>query len=303
MAGSSQAQPIDEPLVQRAAGELRALQEELADRGDAERAAAIAAALEQATVGMAETTRAAFLDHLLEQFPAFGQVLVEPAAPAAGGATAEQWNDPAALIARLAVLAGREPSRRREVLARLKPLVGATVPDDSLRQLQRQLALSERTAIDAGKAMELALQLIELVRRLETFVNGVWHTIGKNLGGSVPRPVVEAFAHFLAGSAAGDLTAEGRVRAELDSALATLDRRVRVLIATLRAFSQQHAEKFAPAEIQSLAAPGFLGNKARACWGKYVELCGGEDRDALEAEIAAMYVSIISRIYLEHRPA
>ena len=290
------------PLAQATAtaARLRLLATELAGRSEAERNAAIAAVVEEAAVGIPAAARGRFLDQLLEQFPAWGQVVLQPQPASGGGPTAQQWNEPAALIAQLAALAGREPQRRREILARLQPLVGAGASDSTLRRLQQQLAMSERTAVDPNRAMELTLLLIDFVRRLEQFTNGVWNTIGGKNAGAAPRPIAEAFGQFLNGANASSSAGE-HTKAELDAAIVTLDRRIRVLMATLRAFSRQHAEKFAPSEIESAADIGIFGNKAKACWEKYIQLCGGEERDALEAEIGAMYVSIISRMYLEHR--
>jgi hypothetical protein len=290
------AEPTLTPALQSLITRLGLIEADFANRAEEERRTQLTDAVRRATEQMPPGDRQAFVEQFRRQFPAWGE-MVQRNRPESGGASAEQWNDPTALIVQLATIAGKEPARRREVLAKLQAsgLVAATLPDPSLHELQKQLQLSQATAIDPLRTVDLLLSLVEFVKRLESFVNGAWNNVARGVGHPPLRPLGEAMARLLSSPMQGPMPAGARQ--EFDMGLTLLDRRVRVLIAALRASSQQHAAKFAPAEIESMIDAGFLVNKAKACWEKYTELCGGTERETLDSEMRLMQAAIIERIW------
>ncbi len=289
-----------------AAARLRLLQADLADQPATARRAAVMDELRRATADLSAADADGLLDAVAAQFPAWGRVEVEQDEAAVAVApdpeptdlrpTFEQWHDPSALIAQLSSILGADPDAHVAAQDQLRTLVGGSYPDAGLKELQRVLQLTDRhPPIDPGRATDLLMYLLDFVRRLETFVNPAWNAVARGVGGPAPKPLAEAAASFLV---AADESARTSAATDLAAAVANLRRRTRVLIATLRAFSQQHADKFAPGEIEGRAEAKLL-NKQKAYWETYVELCGGRDREMLEAEVNAMYVSIISRMYAE----
>lgn len=288
-----------------AAARVRLLQADLADQPSPARRAAVLDELRRSTADLTDREADALLDAVAGLFPAWGDAglddgeaapVVEATPAEPPGATWEQWHDPLALIEQLSSILGEDPHAHPQVQERLRSLTAGSYPDAGLKELQRVLQLTDRhPPIDTGRATDLLMYLLDFVRRLETFVNPAWNAVARGVGGPAPKPLAEAAASFLVAPNESDRTTAAT---DLAAAVANLRRRTRVLIATLRAFSQQHADKFAPGEIEAKAEAKLL-NKQKAFWETYVELCGGRDREQLEAEVNAMYLSIISRMYAE----
>jgi hypothetical protein len=279
------------------ASRLRLIQSEMADRSAAERQDYLTDEVRRATAQMLPDQQREIFDQLLEEFPSWGEV-GEPAPPAApAGIPLEQWNDPKALVEQLLLIASKDGARRREVLERIyrSGLVVFVLPAKAEETIKSKLpALPTQAKIDAWRAVEVLLMLMEFSRKLESFVSGTWSTVARGVGPASPKALGDLIARFLIASESSVLAS---LRQELEGAITLLERRARVFPATMRQFSQQHAEKFAPAEIESMVNAGFLANRNKVLWDKYVELCGGTDREHLESEVRQMQTAIIQRIF------
>jgi hypothetical protein len=279
------------------ANRLRLIQSELADRSATERQEHLTDEVRRATAQMLPDQAREFYDSLLEEFPSWGEVAEPVTPPVAPGIPLEQWNDPKALVEQLLMIASKDGTRRREVLERIyrSGLVVFVLPAKAEETIKSKLPqLPNQAKIDAWRAVEVLLMLMEFSRKLESFVSGTWSTVARGVGPASPKALGDLIARFLISAESASLPG---LRQELEGAITLLERRARAFPAALRQFSQQHAEKFAPAEIESMVNAGFLANRNKVLWDKYVELCGGIDRDHLESEVRQMQTAIIQRIF------
>ena len=291
-------QPSISRLVSMLSNRLRLMQADLADRPLVERQEILAAEVRRETHQLHPAQSRAVIDQLIREFPTWANesAATEPVAPT--GPTEEEWNNPAALIAQLAVVTGKEPARRKQVLDLLKSrgLVAATLPEKSAAALGHALQLPAQMPIDPVRTVELVLVLMDFIRKQESFILGVWSTAARGIPNTFSsRSIAEIVARYI--SLPDTHPQRASMKQELDAAITLLDRRVRVFAATLRAYAQEHSEKFAPAEIENMVTSSFLTNKNKVLWDRYIELCGGPDREHLEAEVRLMQTAIIQRIW------
>lgn len=268
-------------LTADATARLRDIYLQLSNAPAHERIDALESELIDMLSAHADDAREAVLDEVTKCFPS-----PEYTAPAEGAKPA----NPDELVEQLAqAMASMPDPRRRELLRRLS---GPTTESD----LRRRLGLAESIPLDPGREAELTSVLVEFVKRLDTFVDGVWNTLTTDRSSQPSATLKSVMAAFVV-----DDSESGTNRKEVQASLTTLDQRARILMSTIRAFARNHAERFAPSEIESMVNSGFMANKLRASWDKYVQLCGGTGPEHLEAEILTVCSDIVQRMYREGR--
>jgi hypothetical protein len=177
-------------------------------------------------------------DQLLEEFPSWGNVQEAAPPPVPTGIPLEQWNDPKALIEQLLHIASKDSARRREVLERIYRggLVTFVLPAKAEEVIKSKLpGLPAQAKIDAYRAMEVLLMLMEFSRKLESFVSGTWSTVARGIGPASPKALGDLIARFLIASESSALAS---LRQELEAAILLLERRARVFPAALRQSKQ-----------------------------------------------------------------
>jgi hypothetical protein len=271
-------------LPQLLAQRLRVIQQEMAERPPDERKRHLASEIETALQSMLPEERQEVLHRLEDYFPPWGEVPSDK--------PQETVSD---LVKRLAQMVGNDPARKQETLRVLRDhgFVVTYVPEDSVKRLRAVMGIPNDQKVDASRLMEVIALYAQFVLPLDEFAHNAWrdYTPGKN---ELRKPIKDASVRYL--GFVGLSESEPRVqqtRGELEQLFRGLSQRLRALLGGFRRFTQRHTEKFAPSEIESLVA-GF--GKDRRAWARYVELCGGPDREHLDAEMQKTFAKVLEEI-------
>lgn len=269
---------FDKNALRLLVSRLRLLQSELADQSPRECQIRISEEIEQAVSQLRVEARAPFLDALAVEFPIFDQVIGN----GDGGS-------PAAIAEKLvASLRSADPRERGDVLRRLAE--AGLVPtmamgDPTMRALLTRLRLPEHFSADSARVAALLAAFIEFAIPLDDWSRGVWNVFSRDQ--QAARPLNDIISRYLSDPNVS------RAKAELDQRLPDIMRRVKALVATLRALPQRHAEKFAPHSIDRTVGATILRNRGAVCWEKYASMCGGQDIDTLAYQVEEMITLIL----------
>lgn len=272
---------------------LRLMQADLADESPEQRQEHLDEVVQDALQRLVPEERDAFLTELEAMFPSWdSNVEVVEESPAVSEIDRRELQDPSFLVARLAELAPQLTDVQRRVLtdrlreAGLAPRAQATQgwPDDAEEKFRVRLQVKDGD-LDAGRVLELATLLAEIMASLDQLVWNTWKTVSPRSMLKRPAPLTQSMGRFVTGDAEvgrGQVAQDAERLRQLTAALVSAVSQVG------RQFAQGHAARFSPTEIAALAnleGGGLLVSKEVKCWRKFVELATAMDEVAIEGEI------------------
>lgn len=303
MADSSKTQ-AETKTPQGLAHRLRLLQEDLADRPVKERREYLVEEVQRFTQNMMPAERQEFLNRLSTYFPAWneggggGGGAGPSSSPAAATEPSSGPLSTAELVKQLRERAAASPQARAEVVQALaaNQLSVVSIPYDVVKRLRSTIGMPESAGIDPVRLYDLLIHLVEIIIQMDEHV---WKVRREITRGGPPQPEnfrEAAIKHLGPADAAKPQTQSGET---LRLYLNGIYQRLTIIALTLRAFGQRWADRFAPAEIEAVVqgqgSSGFSlpwGNKTAAYWAKYAELCSGQERENLQAEVEKTYAEI-----------
>lgn len=281
-------------LVAATANRLRLVQADFADESDEVRRGYLADEVQRALASVVPDEREAFLRELQEHFPTWDARVAlggAQAAPVQTPTDQAELRDPSFLVTRLAELAGGlNPQQKQAITDKLReaglaPPPVIDWPAQQAAAARHKLQMGAADPLDPGHVLELLAILAEFAASLDQLAWTTWRTVAPRSQIRRPIGLLKSLARF---AAADPDVPRGQVSQDLD--------RLRQLVAAIisaisqagRQFAHNHAVKFSPTEIESLASMergGMLVSREVKCWRKYVELSAGRDEASIEAEI------------------
>lgn len=285
--------------VAATANRLRIVQMDFADDDPAARKEQLREEIERALGTIIPEQRAAFLEELRERFPAWDAVeLSGPAVPEGAGTPVKsaddmkELRDAGFLVTRLIeVSKGLSEEQRQGVVAALSraglalaPADTGGVPQETLDELATRLQLSGQHRPSAGRAVELAALMAEVLGSLDQVVWNTWRMLSPKATIKRPAPLPRTMGRFSAGDPE---IGKGQVKQELEQLRKLTAALISAVSQAGRTFAQRHSDRFSPGAIEALAkmSPGkFMQSVEARCWEKYKELAGPMDAASIEAE-------------------
>ncbi|MBN1508274.1 MAG: hypothetical protein JW955_15610 [Sedimentisphaerales bacterium] len=280
--------------VIEASHRLRIVQRDFADQGESQQKQYLCEELEQLLKGIPFGERKAFLEGLLERFPArLPQVCdraeaTVPPAPSRWLAT----DQPMQLVDALTeVLPSLPDGERQAILDRLQGIVGAPaqtpqVPTKSLAGMRATLQLASDAEIHWERFGDLANLLAEFVLKTELLAATIWGKIAAKSSLRPPKQTRKLAGRFLNEETGNpeELTKELQVLLQFVTAIMTAASQAGEVVAF------RYAKQFSPDHIHDLVdneetlRNRFVSTDVR-CWRKYCELAGDLDAEHIEKEI------------------
>ena len=238
--------------------------------------------------------RRAFLQDLMERFPAWDarvDVALKKADTVDRSDTDDrELQDPNFLVARLIQLAPSLSDRDRQVLVERLREAGLSSenvdawPQQERAKLRQMLQLKDESPLELSRALELVCLLGDFASRLDQLVWNTWRAIHPRSARRRAHRLREQMGELIRADA--DVS-RGQVKDDLDR-LGGLIAAITSAVRQAGRHASQYIARLSPAEVEHMAemeGGGFLVGKEVKCWRKYVELSNALSEDIIESEI------------------
>lgn len=270
--------------VSRCAVRLRLLQVDLADASARLRHDAMTDELERSLAKVMPADREAFVEALLERFPAWDRMVDVSAsvqeAPAGTGRTDQsELNDLSFLLTRLGAIAGGLTAAQRQVaLDRLAEMglkaggaAGGGLSESVVERLCGRLSLKPEE-VDATRVAEALLVLAGFAVSMDQLSWRVWQSVGARSAIRRQSMLADVLRAQLSGGEGGEhLGAEVERLRELAASL--VSSAGRIAQAVIRPLMNKLSPGAIDAAVKAEGGSLLTGAETR-CWRKYIELCG-----------------------------
>lgn len=294
--------------VEVLAARLRLVQADLATESPEVRREHLCDEIERALEQVMPQERGQFLRALAQRFPSWDSALVvggERPQAALGQSSVDESDlrDPAFLVERLEdIAAALTPEQRAAVAARLAA-VGLVAegsggpgnwPIEPLKRLESALKSDGSALPEAGRLLELAAMLSELVIRLDQVAWSTWKTMSPRSEFKRRGTTQETMRRFVLGD---QDVPRGQVAEELER-LRSLTGALISTVGKVGYVAYRQVAKHSPQEIEVLARPEkkALESLEVACWKKYRQLAGNLDQALVEAEVLQSMSDVVESL-------
>ncbi|MBN2133770.1 MAG: hypothetical protein JW741_29985 [Sedimentisphaerales bacterium] len=238
--------------------------------------------------------RKAFLEGLMERFPAEHPTTTPAAASPASGPAPQEPRDAEKIVSSLVEMAASLPADRKQALAARMQEAGFELPaatgpqgsGEAAETLRARLELDEGTRIDREQVAVLAGMLADFALKLEPLIWNTWRTLSPRSSIRPPRGLRKRLGESLSGEAPGQ---NQRIELELQMLQKLIAATITAVGGVGRQFAKNYLARYAPREIEAAVAlegTSFFGkSRDGKCWEKYKELAETLTEDSMEAEL------------------
>lgn len=287
---------------------LRAVQSDFADEPADVRHQHIADELDQMLAEVRDRDRTVVLAGLVERFPAFAEsdASSENGAPQPGNGVDTHLEELAERLAKAA--ASLDAGSRKRIAAILtdaglaetatseSAAGGPLELGDHRATLAKLLQVKDAETLDSSQAAHVLTPLVEFAVKLDQIVGRTWRELAGRAAGRETTDLRRQLARAL------HRDADGRAHQQLAVQIEQSRMLVAFLISAIglapRQFAQQHAQRFAPSEIEAMARldKSMLTSIETASWSKYKSMAAETDAAAIEADIRKRIVSCVESL-------
>jgi len=237
--------------------------------------------------------RKAFLEGLMDRFPAGHPATAPTAAPQAQGTGApEELTDPETIVSRLVEMAASLSADQKKALAARLQEAGfgfATAPEHSsavAEELRATLQLDEGVCLRSDRVAALAGLLADFALKLEPLVWNTWRTLSPRSSIRPPRGLRKRLAESLSEESPAQ---DQRIELELKMLQQLIAATITAVGGVGKQFAKNYLGRYSPAEIEAavtMEGVSFWGKgRDGKCWEKYKELAETLTEDSMETEL------------------
>ncbi|MHC4743355.1 MAG: hypothetical protein ACYS8Z_15675 [Planctomycetota bacterium] len=291
-----------EQQVRATASRLRLVEADFADEDQHSRIGCLSEEIERALKSIVPDKRRAFLQHLMERFPAetFGD---EPASQSKPEIEAK-LADPDYLVSRLInTLAKLGPEKKASLAEDLREAglgghAETGLSDQAMQELRKILKIPGSAEIGVDRLAELVGMLAQFVISLEPLIWRVWKNLSPRSKIRRPQNLNNELGQLLLVDSKGF---PGQIELELT----TLRRLIVSVLAAIgqvgSQFSRQYVGRFSPSSISALVemedTGGYFSKKPEVrCWEKYCELTSHLTEDSVETQMKRIVVDYVESL-------
>ena len=285
--------PRTNKQIAQLANQLRMLQVDLADDGEASRQKHLRATIERTLNEVMPTEREAILKGLLQRFPAWHNHahVHDTGKPDAGLSEQDRQdlNNPTFLIQRLVELAdamSTEQTRRLSqqlISSGLVKDLEYVWPHESIQKVRSVFDIDPDQTIDPERLLDLVEMLSKHVGSIEKVSWTIWRSVAPRSSLLRGEVITRTLSRYLAGDpqitrhqVSQELLRLRRLKASLITALGRAS----------KLFTSRFVKRLSPQHIQSLVPKRlFAAHQESMCWRKYKELTEDLTDTAIEKEI------------------
>lgn len=163
--------------------------------------------------------------------------------------------------------------------------------------LRAKLNCPPSEPLDLPRVHELLAMLTERLMSLDQLTWNTWRSIAPNSPRRRNLALLKALSRFLRPD---PQLAPEQLAQDLDATSQLIAAIIVAIGQAARQFAHNHATRFSPSEIESLATMEkswnpFISHEVK-CWRKYKELAAGQDETALEAEIRQTIADLVESL-------